>query len=220
MAEEKVPSENWVGQILKELERVFRYLLPGVMIVGLARLSHPLWFCWVCPGNPQHLALLAAIALCVGSTWYVAHRYSLHQLIDWLVYLCWRCSQKKSGSGQAATTDSGEKTSYSDWLAEHVAASLRGKRADGELRHHSGLRSAQVIYMFMLGEAILLFSLVCPEPCSFFDTHKYFLVICALLVLISASAQQRLMFKIDVYAVRGPSQVKDPSQTTPTPNKS
>jgi hypothetical protein len=34
-------EENWVGQIGKELERIFRYLLPGITVVGFARLSHP-----------------------------------------------------------------------------------------------------------------------------------------------------------------------------------
>ena len=80
-------DENWVGQIGKELERIFRYLLPGIMVVGFARLSHPSWFRWVHPDSSQHLILLAAISLCVGSSWYVAHRYSLHQVLDLVFYL-------------------------------------------------------------------------------------------------------------------------------------
>jgi hypothetical protein len=179
-------EENWVGQIGKELERIFRYLLPGIIVVGFARLSHPSWFFWVHPDNAQHLILLAAISLCLGSSWYVAHRYSLHQLLDWLFYI---------------SREGGKFGGYADWLAKHVAASLRSKGKDAELRHNSGLRSAQIIYMFVTTEAGLLFSLTYPDPSSFFGRHRCCIAISASAIFIVALVQQWLCYKIDLYAV-------------------
>jgi len=178
-------DESWVGQIGKELERIFRYLLPGIAILGFARLSHPSWFYWVHPENSQHLILLAAIALCAGSSWYVVHRYSLHQALDLLAYRM--AHHRFSG--------------YSVWLAKHVASSMRGKEQDALLRRNVGLRSAQTIFMFIIAEAALLFSLVRPDPSSVFGNHKLDVTIPAVAIIVVALLQQWLCYKIDVHAV-------------------
>lgn len=181
---------NWVAQIGKELERIFRYLLPGITIVGLARLSHPSWFCWAHLDNPQHLVFLAAIALSVGSSWYVTHRYSVHQVLDF----AFDCCREHRLRG------------YVTWLAEHVANSLRGKEKDAALRRHSGLRSAQIIFMFITGEAALLFALVSPEECSFVFRYKCHIGVLAGAILLAALWQQWIGYKIDLYAVNNPQQ--------------
>ena len=189
-------EENWAGEIGKEIERIFRYLLPGITVVGIAGLSHPAWFLRFHPETSQHLVLLAAVALCVGRSWYVAHRYSLHQIVDWLSY---------------ALTKKGQTKNYHDWLAEHISKSSRGKAKDMDLRHNIGLRSAQVIYMFILGESLALFSWMCPEQGTFFCAHRCFLLYLSLGILIFAALQQWLLFEIDSYAVENPN--KDDSRT-------
>ncbi len=137
------------------------------------------------PDSSQHLILLAAISLCVGSSWYVVHRYSLHQILDWAFYIF---RDERSGG-------------YAEWLAKHVTDSLRTKKEDADLRHNSGLRSAQIIYMFVIAEAGLLFSLKCPDPSSFFGKHKCGIEISAVAILVVALVQQWLCYKIDMHAV-------------------
>jgi hypothetical protein len=81
---------------------------------------------------------------------------------------------------------------------------LGGKEQDAALRHNLGLRSAHIIFMFVSAEAGLLFSLVWPDPCSFFGGHKACIAIFAAAIFLVAFAQQGLGFRIDLYAVSHP----------------
>jgi hypothetical protein len=73
-----------VKQIKQELESIFRHMLPGIAILIAASLAHPHWLDSYDFGNVWHLAVLAAIAVAAGNIWYVFHRFSVHQLIDYL----------------------------------------------------------------------------------------------------------------------------------------
>jgi hypothetical protein len=181
----RMAEETWIEQIGNELERIFRYLLPGVAVMGFARLSHPSWFCPVHLDNSQHLAILAGIALCVGCGWYVVHRYSLHQFADWIFYCC----------GQ------GRFRGFPAWLAQHVTESGRSKANDAGVRHNIGIRSAHIIFMYIIAEAGLLF-LIAPEKGSIFLQYQWWIRWACVTIFLAAFLQQWLTSKIDLYAVK------------------
>src|SRR5256885_4289739 len=75
------PENDIVKQITEGLSGIFRHMLPGLAILGVAAVSHPSWFPpWSTLNEGWHIAILGTIALTVGNVWYVAHRYTVHQL--------------------------------------------------------------------------------------------------------------------------------------------
>jgi hypothetical protein len=149
-------DQDLVKQISDQLGRIFRHMLPGLSIICLARASHPSWFEDKLTASPWDLAVFATIAVLAGNTWYVFHRYSVHQMIDWLIY-CWK---RKSIRG------------YTSWLANHIYKSFQLKKKNQELHEHISFRSAQIIFIFITSEVALLFSwhaqngTFLPEACS------------------------------------------------------
>ena len=129
-------------QIADQLGRIFRHMLPGLSIICLAAASHPSWFESRFTASPWTLAVFTAIAVLAGNTWYVFHRYSLHQFIDWIIY---RCKRKSKGD-------------YTGWLADHIYKSFQLKKRNRELHEHISFRSAQIIFIFITSEIALLFS--------------------------------------------------------------
>lgn len=169
-----------VTKIADELERIFRYMLPGIGIVFAFGTAYPSWFCSVQYGTVEQFAVLAAVALFVGNTWYVAHRYSLHQLIDWG---CYRIVHKK-WSG------------YCAWLAEHVSAALHYGENDNKLRKVIEFRSAQVILLFIASEIAFVFALR-PEEHTFWQQHAWPIRVLAVISAGFATFQQLISYKLD-----------------------
>ena len=175
---------NLIKQVGDELGRIFRHMMPGVSALLAARLSHPAWFQSIDYGNTWHLLLLAVIATLAGNTLYVFHRYSLHQALDWLLYL--NLVDKKDNEG-----------GYWKWLAKHVDKSLHFQMKDGRLKEHINLRSAQIIFMFLTCELAIAFSL-CAQSQSVFFAHRCPIRWVAGIGLVPALIQQIIGFKLDV----------------------
>lgn len=163
-----------------EVERIFRHMLPGVLVVGAAKAAHPRWFVGLDLAEPWHLAVLAAIAALAGNTWYVLHRFSVHQAIDWLL-----CPERKT---------------YASWLAQHVDKSHRFLAYAADLGKYVGTRSAQVIFLFILAEVGFAFTWGAATG-TFFARYAGLLRIVAALVFLVAVAQYYLTHGIDLYAV-------------------
>jgi hypothetical protein len=146
-----------VKQLADELSRIFRHMLPGLAVVGVAAASHP---SWLRPLLEQELtgwriALLGAVALTVGNAWYVFHRYTLHQIVDYAVYIA--KNHRIRG--------------YLSWLREHVYTSFHLSESEAKLREHIHLRSAQLIFLFIIAEALIVFAIE-PETGSFVARHQ------------------------------------------------
>lgn len=77
-----------LGEVTQHLESVFRHVLPGVLVVGAARVAHPSWFNSVRSNSWQDLAVLAVVAVAIGNTWFALNRYGPHQLVDYILYHC------------------------------------------------------------------------------------------------------------------------------------
>jgi len=152
-------ADNVVKQITDELSQIFRHLLPGLAIMGAAVVSHPCWFPpWSTLTDGWHIAILGAIALTVGNVWYVVHRYVVHQFIDYVLFARQRSDWKIN--------------SYKAWLANHIDQNFHIASEEAPLRNHVHFRSAQLIFLFIIAEGIIIFSIK-PEPGTFFDRHRY-----------------------------------------------
>ncbi len=73
-------------ELLKNISRVFRYVLPGVLVVAAAHESHPSWFCWLELDKVSHLAAIMVVAIVAGNTWFAFHRFGIQQIVDMLSY--------------------------------------------------------------------------------------------------------------------------------------
>src|SRR4051812_21693841 len=71
-----------VKLFLNKLDKLFRYFLPGFVILGAAYCAYPSWFGGVKLTEASHLTILFAVAIVVGNVAYAVHRFSVHQLLD------------------------------------------------------------------------------------------------------------------------------------------
>lgn len=75
-----------LSDVVAHLAAVFRYMLPGVLVMGAAYLAYPDWFMRFHLHSNQHLIMLGVITITVGNTWFALNRYGLHQLVDLVLY--------------------------------------------------------------------------------------------------------------------------------------
>lgn len=178
-------SRGVAKQISDQLNQIFRHMFPGLAILGAAWVSHPSWFpAWSTLDDGWHLAVLGAIALTVGNVWYVVHRFTLHQLIDYCLY---------------AIKHDRKLTGYLTWLGNHVDQSFHIGKEEKRLSDHVHFHSAQVIFLFIIAEAIIIFSYK-PETCTFFDRHRCLsLSAGAALFLWCLFVQYPLTYSLDVF---------------------
>lgn len=176
-----------IKQIGDQLSRVFRHLLPGLVVVGAFSIGHPHFF----QGfriEPWPIAFLAGISLTVGNVWYVLHRYLVHQLIDCMVY---RCRNKKKFMFDE----------YCVWLRQFVHDSFTcGPQAE-RLQTHLHFRSAQIILLFIVSEVTALLSFW-SERGTFFYTYDLECFVAAGAIFIFAFVQYVIGDVLDRYAVR------------------
>jgi hypothetical protein len=178
-----------VKQISDALERVFRHLLPGVCLLIAAQLSHPSWLRRVDYGQSQQLLLLAIIAVCAGNIWYIFHRYSVHQIIDFLMYKC----TKKTGKIKNGN--------YPEWLIAHISSSFSRPECKGV-----ELRAAQVIFMFIVCE-IAFISARYHEQSSWFGQIgkcNFWIEVSAVVFFLFAIFQYYVLFNVDREIVANP----------------
>lgn len=145
-----------------------------------AKAAHSRWFAGLDVSEPWHVTVLAAIAVLAGNTWYVLHRFTVHQAIDWLL-----CPERKT---------------YASWLAKHVDKSHRFLDYASDLGEHVRTRSAQVIFLFIVAEVGFTFTW-CAATDSFFARYAGLLRIVSVLVFLVAVGQYYLSHGIDLYAV-------------------
>lgn len=175
-------GESVLKQIAVNLESIFRHLLPGSAILLTAYAAHPAWFTLVHFDNGWHVGGLATVAVVAGNCWYLLHRFGVHQLIDLASY---RLLLKKPFRG------------YSIWLADHISKSYRLRENLPYLSNHIYVRSAQVIFLFVVSENTLLFAFK-AQPETFFQKHGLAISLLSLLGIAVAICQQILIFRIDV----------------------
>jgi hypothetical protein len=170
---------NTIKIISDQLARIFRHIIPGILIVGAARIAHPDWFSNLSVDSWPPLLMLAAIAIAVGNVWYVFHRYALHQLIDWVLFFL------RPGS-----------SSYSNFLQQSIENHFKADNEETELRDHIRLWSSQIILMLISAEVLLLFSLWNNES-KILDKHGEAFVLVSVVMFVFGFWQYYLCNTID-----------------------
>jgi len=84
MSDEKT-YEDLINAISSNLGAFFRHLLPGILIVGIAYVSHREWFSKFDPASWSHILILSIVALAIGNIWFSVNRYAV---INSLIGLC------------------------------------------------------------------------------------------------------------------------------------
>lgn len=132
---------------------VFRHMLPGILIIGVAASAHPSWFDKVSIDKGEWLILLAAVSIVVGNIWLVFHRYFIQQIIDFVFYLL----KIQGGPCKAPDTD------YSLEVAKYVDNFFGNLKSKEALAQHIRFRTSSVVLMYIVSEVFIVFSLTSDE---------------------------------------------------------
>jgi hypothetical protein len=142
---EDLKKGSIIAEIADNLGAVFRHLLPGVLIIGAARITHPSWFLGFNSSSWPFLAVAATVAIAAGNAWFTVNRYIIHQVVD---YLLWRCKlQGPAKSGQGG---------YVDHLAKYVREAQINPEVPERARQHVGFRASSVLLIYTLSELSFL----------------------------------------------------------------
>ena len=184
-------------EILKNLSEVFRYVLPGVLVLAGAHEAYPSWFLWLQLEKVSHLVVIAVVAIVAGNTWYVFHRFAVLQIIDLACY--WVGLR-----GPAADRPTWRAwRNYLDDLGRYVARSFSQPPERDALRGHVALRASSVVLMYIAAEVLIVFR-IRPEAGTLYDRHgREFLVIGGVAFLF-AVWQSIVTRRIDWYVQNQP----------------
>ena len=138
--------------ILERLDALFRYVLPGVTVLGASYISHQSWFGKFSLSDTRTALFFGILSLVVGFLAYALHRFSIHQCLD---YICWKWLNKMGAD-------------YRKALQDAVKKGVSKK----EINNHISVRSSQLIFLLISIEAFGLFTLLPPESDSILATHS------------------------------------------------
>jgi len=178
-------AADTIKTISGQLSGIFRHIIPGVIILAFAYGSHPSWFEKVYPTNSTDWMVLAMLSIVVGNLWYVVHRFTIHVLFD---LICYRIHE-------------GKWSGYQQWLIAHIDQSFAVPEDKKKLQDFVHCRSSQIILLFIIAEALIIFSLWF-EAESFFSTYKTFFLISGVVLFLVAVVHYPLSYKLDIFVVR------------------
>lgn len=193
-------TDNMVKDIGKNIGQIFRYILPGVVVLSSAAIARPHSFKWLIDwiekGDPWHLVILGIIATVVGNVWLVFHRYVVHQLIDLVMYLI---GLKGPSAGKRWTWGQ-----YEDDLAKYVVQSHKIPQEDS-IRQHVNLRASSMHLMYITVEVGFIFPLL-AEQGSFFYIYGPQIWLLSTIGLVATLWQDVITRRIDSYSVESANQ--------------
>ena len=189
-------NEKVIGAFLDlfaNLAAVFRYVLPGVLVMGAAYLAYPEWFKRLDLRSNQHLIVLAVITVTVGNTWFALNRYGLHQLVDLVLYLT-----KSNGPARR------DKCHYLNDLGRYTYRSLHVADASAKAQEHVRFRASTLLLILTLGEVAILATFFHSSN-SVFVGHGYRMFSIGATILAIGVWQMVITRRIDFYVVNPPS---------------
>lgn len=137
-----------ISEIADNLGAVFRHLLPGVLVIGAARVTHPSWFSSINSSSWSlwpFLAVVGVLAIATGNAWFTVNRYIIHQVIDCAFWHCKFQGPAKTG-----------KHKYVEHLAMWVREAVTTADVPGLARQHVEFRASSVLLIYTLSELSLL----------------------------------------------------------------
>ncbi len=174
-----------IGQVSENLGEVFRHLLPGILIICAAAMTHPSWFAYVNFNNWPSLVMVAAISIAVGNAWFSVNRYAIQQAFDYICYLV-----KLEGPAKRAHAN------YSDDLAIYVREALIEIDVPARARWHVAFRASSVLLIYTIAE-LFLFAAISSEPQTPTYGHSIALFMSAAVAFFFAIWQNVLSRRID-----------------------
>ena len=87
-------SKNLVNSLADNLGSIFKYVLPGFVILALLGRYQPGWILFkeLNLWKTNQLLVLVAAACTFGTGWYVCHRFIVLELFNRLIFRMWRYS--------------------------------------------------------------------------------------------------------------------------------
>jgi hypothetical protein len=165
---------------LDRLDAFFRYILPGIVVLSAVHISHPSWISFFVKDDNQRLLSLGVLSLVVGAFAYSFHRFSLHQLLDYLSSTCMNNWGKK----------------YRDALKKALEKGVPKDKVD----KHISVRSSQLIFLFIFIESFGIFSMLSPEQNSILANNpdvRWMLGVVTVVALPFAIWQYTLVNQLD-----------------------
>jgi len=178
-------AADTIKTISGQLSGIFRHIIPGVIILGFAYGSHPSWFKKVYPTNSTDWMVLAMLSIVIGNLWYVVHRFTIHFLFD---FICYRFRE-------------GKWSGYQQWLIAHIDHSFAVPEYKRKLQNFVHCRSSQIILLFIIAEALIIFSLWF-EAESVFSTYNTFFLIVGVVLFLVAVVHYPISNNLDIFVVR------------------
>lgn len=194
--------------ISENLGSIYRFFLPGVLIVGVTFVAYPTKISWPKSSDPWELLVLGIVALAAGNTLFVFNRYSVHQIIDWLLYRLGCDGPAKRNPKLAESRD------YVDALGRFVTDSNLISDEMKALRHHVQFRASSVLLMYTVCELAIVFSLWNEGPGNFLHDNAWLIRIVGLLAFSVAIWQTLITRRIDWYTVYPPKRDDKPAPST------
>jgi hypothetical protein len=180
-------------EITYHLGGIFRHMLPGVLVLGGARIAYPSWFAGVDIGSWEHLLVFGVISLAVGNTWFAFNRYGIHQFVDYILYF-----MKTNGPARGETP-----WSFLDDLGQFTSKSLHTGDASARARQHVAFRASTVLLALTVGELLFVFAF-CHEPTSLFSGYKHWMIAASIPPLAVGIWQMAITRRIDYFIVNRP----------------
>ena len=196
-------ASGLVQNISNNLGTVFRHLLPGILIIGAASVAHPSWFFGIDLSSWQHIFVIAVVALALGNIWFAINRYGVHQLADYLMYLCgWKGPARAESWSQ-----------FHEDLGKYVADSLCTPTIPSNARQHVSFRASSVLLLYIVAEIGLL-ARVSHEANTLFERHPRVTLWGSVLILLVAVWQDAITRRIDCHVINFENRIRNPKTNT------
>jgi hypothetical protein len=183
---------EWVHNVSSNLGTVFRHLLPGILIIGAAYVSHPSWFSVnaIDTHSWQHIVLIAIVAVALGNTWFAVNRYGVHQILDYCMYLA---RFKGPARGES-------RLKFHDEPGTYVARSLCDAAIPPLARQHVAFRASSVLLLYTVAELGFL-AYASHEPNTFFEKHASCTLVVSISIFLVAIWQGAITRFVDYHVV-------------------
>jgi hypothetical protein len=181
-----------LGDISEQLAGIFRHMLPGVLVVGAAKLAYPTSISLPRLDSWQGVFVLAVITIALGNTWFALNRYGLHQLVDYVLYLV-----KSNGPARANRILD---FTYLDDLGKYSYKSLHAPESSRRAAEHVRFRASTVLLALTLGELLALAAFYHDKD-SVFAGHQTQMAWIAGAALLVGIWQMVITRRIDYYIV-------------------
>lgn len=172
--------------VKESVSTVFRHILPGLLIISISTLSVPGLLLDFDLSNTGTLIILGALAMVIGNVWYVFHRYTLLQFVDFVAYYFrWPGKPRRI-----------EKCDFRRDIGRHVSSFFGAIKLQPSMGKHIRDRFSSFNFMYIFSEALFLFTLFAKNDAPLAAIRSYCYVVSAF-AFIAATWQYSIVRCID-----------------------